>query len=167
MLYRRRSEGRNTPLRRVRPPPRAPNIPHLKVFLKTRIGCSCFRDVLGGSRRIPGRSWANWISLFAYSRKRPACSGAFLLAIEFRSFFAYILSFFTYSWSFSAYNLGFFAYNGKVHLISALMDCKHRNSTVRRKTPTVSQSFPQETFGKAVSNCRCLKSWISERETCS
>ena len=44
--------------------------------------------------------------------------------------------FFTYSWSFCAYT-------GKVRLRRALRDCKHRNLTVSKKTPSVrKKKFP-------------------------
>ena len=49
--------------------------------------------------------------------------------------FSLTISFFTYNWS-------FFAYSGEVRLISSLRDCKQRNLTVSKKTPSVSKTNP-------------------------
>ena len=72
-------------------------------------------------------------SLFAYTWKLPAYSGAFLLAIDNFSFFTNSWNFCTYSFSLFTYNWSFFAYNRKVRLISTLRDCKQRSLTVRNK----------------------------------
>ena len=78
----------------------------------------------------------------AYSLKLPAYSGAFLLAVDNFSFFAYSWSFFAYSFSFFTYSWSFFAYSGKVRLIRALRDCKQRSLTVSKKAPAVNKKNP-------------------------
>ena len=70
---------------------------------------------------------------FAYNWKLPAYSGAFQLTIDNFSFVTYNWSFCAYNFSFFAYIWSFFAYSGKVHLISALRDCKQRSFTVSKK----------------------------------
>ena len=42
--------------------------------------------------------------------------------------------------------LGFLSYSGKARLISALRDCKQRNLTVSKKTPTVSNKASPQKF---------------------
>ena len=79
---------------------------------------------------------------FAYSWKRPAYNGAFLLATGSLSFSAYSFSSFAYSFSFFTYSWSFFAYGGRVHLVRALRDCKQRSLTVSKKAPSVSRKTP-------------------------
>ena len=99
------------------------------------LGCSRARDIFG-------------CSFLAYSWKLPTYSGAFLLAIDNFSFFAYNWSFFAYNnISFFLTVPSFFTYSGKVRLISALRDCKQRSLTVSKKAPTVSKKASPDIFG--------------------
>ena len=66
----------------------------------------------------------------------------FLLTVDNFSFFTYSWSFSAYSFSFLTYNWSFLAYSGKVPLIKVLNDCKQRNLTASKKTPTVSKKIP-------------------------
>ena len=59
---------------------------------------------------------------------------AFLLTI-LASLLTVLASLLTYSWS-------FVCYSGKVRLIRALRDCKHRSLTVRKQAPTVKKASP-------------------------
>ena len=80
-------------------------------------------------------------SFFAYNRKLPAYSGAFLLAVVFGSFFTYrfsncicYFSFLTYNWSLFCLQLKLFAYNGKVHQISTLkLNYKQKSSSCNKE----------------------------------
>ena len=92
-------------------------------------------------------------SFFAYSWKLPAYSGDFFLTVDHFSFLTYNSSFFAYSFSFFTYNWSFFAYSGKVHLISALRDCKQRSLTVSKKAPTVSRKASPQFWGGASDVC--------------
>ena len=91
------------------------------------------------SRTILTQSIYKGCDFFAYSWKFPACSGAFLLTVDTFSFFTYNWSFFAYNFSFLLAVGVFLLTVGKVRLIRPLRDCKQRNLTVNKKTPTASK----------------------------
>ena len=87
-------------------------------------------------------SWRTDAAFLLTIWKLPAYSGAFVLTIDNFSFFTYNWSFFTNNNSVLLTN-GAFCLQWKVRLISAFWDCKQRNLTVSKTTPTVSEKLPK------------------------
>ena len=83
-------------------------------------------------------------AIFLLQWKFPAYSGAFLLTVEPFYLQLTLLAFLLTIGAFSltTYLQCSFACSGKVHLISALRDCKQRSLTVSKKASTVSKKLP-------------------------